>query len=839
MTYHPVVPLPLTEVSIVISSFLVLTCAIGVLRVGPMPPVMVAPDQQTAVYLQRYVINTADDPRLDVDVVRQDKLPACADSVLRAVTVGPIADRALPGNLGAVEIALKNQDGDQATAIVPVIVAQSASPQVTLKYRAASGVRKVVAAGEFNNWSQTATPLTDPDGDGEFTATFEASPGRYTYKLVVDGQWMADPGNPNRTPDGFGGENTVLTVAGPPSPPRLIGREISGDRAVIEFVPGESGRGIANVLAIGNGQRLRVERTGNLMTVTLPAVLPADGDAGAASQTGDLPRTGVATPTEDAYVQVLAADDAGGVSRPFAFYAEHRAGRLTGQPAEQPTGSRNFRWEDGVLYFAFIDRFANGDGDNDAPLTDSGLLPQANYFGGDLAGLRQKIEGGYFTKLGVNAIWLSPFLRNPDRAYQDALPPHRLFSGYHGYWPISDTEVDPRFGTNAELKTLVDAAHAHGIKVLFDMVYNHVHEDNPVARQHPDWIVPLNLPDGRQNIRLFDEFPLTTWFDNFLPDIDYGVRAAAEYEVARTLEFVRQTGVDGFRLDAVKHVPHPFWMMLRHGLAQIEAERGEHFYLVGESIDSRRKINEFVGTSMLDGQFDFPMYWAIRGAFAEENDGYDRIEAELTKGENEYTDDAIHSELLGNHDVSRFMAYAEHAFAGGVDEKELGWTAPPEVKDPANYEKLKMAFTFLFAIRGVPLIYYGDEIGMTGAHDPDNRRPMEWGDQVNADQHAVFDHVARLTVIRRDHPALRYGVRRPLLAERDRLAFLREHFGDVVVACWNRGASATRMGLSVGPDVADGITLTDALGSGVRGTVTGGKLSVEIPAHRSVMLVRE
>lgn len=779
------------------SSSLLVLALVGVLRVGPLPPAVLEPGAQNAFYLQRFVVNTTDHPTLTVEVVETGGIPVSVRPAERAVVIGPVGDGVLTGNLGSIGLVLTNADGERASARLPVIVASSTVPQTTFRYRATGPVRTVVAAGEFNSWSQTATPLADPDGDGEWTATVAVAPGRYTYKFVVDGQWMADPGNALRSPDGFGGENTILVVGGGEEPVRLVGRLLEPNtRAELEAVTVGGGAPSA-VLAVAEGRRLPATVSGQRIRIDLPA-------------------------QGDPLVQVWAADASGAVSRAFTF----RAGRT------------NFRWEDGVLYFAFIDRFANGDHDNDRPLRDEGILPPANYFGGDLAGLRRTIEDGYFTRLGVNAIWLSPFLRNPDRAYRDALPPHRLFSGYHGYWPISDTEVDPRFGSLEDVRAVVQAAHARGIKVLFDMVYNHVHEDHAAVRANPGWIIPVTLPDGRRNIRLFDEFPLTTWFDDFLPDINYGSRDAAAWQIARTIALVKATGVDGFRLDAVKHVPHPFWSMLRTALAPIESERGERFYLVGESIDSRRKINEFVAPSMLDGQFDFPLYWAVRGALAEERDGYDRLEAELARGEKEYWDDSIHSTLLGNHDFSRFLAYAENVFAGGRDEKEVGWNDPPQVRDPAAYERLKRAFTFLYAIRGVPLVYYGDEVGMTGAHDPDNRRPMPWGDQVLPEQRSVFDHVARLGAVRAAHPALRYGLRRGLVSERERLAFLRHHFEDAVVACWNRGAAST-FRMAVGPEIADGVTLVDALGSGARGTVRGGVLEVEVPAGASVLLVNE
>lgn len=783
------------------------------LRLGPFPVESVAPGETRLVELDPYVVNSAAGGYA-LETASSTGLPGRSLGA-RNLVVGPAAD---PG-LYKVEIAIRNEAGERAAATLVVSVGEAADRTTTLRYRAEGTPSKVVAAGEFNGWNQGATPLADPDGDGVWEATLRVAAGRYPYKFVVDGNWIPDPGNPVRIPDGFGGENTILVVGdGGGAPPRLLSRSLEAGRAVAEFVA--DGAPPAAVVALVDERPAQAEVDGTSIRVALPN----DGAAHA--------------------VRIVAADAAGRLARPLSFEVEGAAPR--------------WDWRDAVLYYAVTDRFENGDPSNDSPIRQEGLAPRANYLGGDFAGIRRKIEEGYFDRLGANAIWISPHVDNPPIAYRDALPPNKLFSGYHGYWPVASDRPEERFGTMEDLKAMIDAAHARGIKVLFDMVYTHVHLDHPLYREHPDWFVPLVLPDGRKNIRLFDEFPMTTWFDDFLPKVDYENDSAVAYQIAITREWIERTGVDGFRLDAVKHIPHRFWRALRTALAEVEASRGPDlqgagtFYLVGESIDSRRTISSFMGPTMLDGQFDFPLYWAVRESLALGTGGLDRLEAEVGRSEREYPEGSVMSPLIGNHDMSRFASYADGDIPNGVDEKAIGWGVPVQVDDPATYAKMKAAFTFLLSLDGVPMIYYGDEIGLAGAHDPDNRRVMRFGDRVSAAERGLLEHVGRAAAARRAHPAIRRGVRRPLLAETERLAFLKTHFGDAALTALRRGgggggdgADAAAFDLEVGPDLADGTVLVDALGGAdaagapLRARVEGGRIRFTLPPLSSAILVPE
>jgi glycosidase len=218
-------------------------------------------------------------------------------------------------------------------------------------------------------------------------------------------------------------------------------------------------------------------------------------------------------------------------------------------------------WRDEIMYFVFTDRFRDGNPSNNDPVNHPDLAKQANFQGGDWDGIRLAIEEGYFTNLGVTTIWISPPQRQPDGAWRDAIPPNRMFTGYHGYWPTAPREVNQRFGTTESLHKMISAAHANGIKVVMDCVANHVHVDHPYYKQHPEWFGVYELPDGRKNLRLFDEFPLTTWFDTFLPKFDYARNPAAVQAVVDDIAWWVETfGFDGLRHDATKHIPHEFWL---------------------------------------------------------------------------------------------------------------------------------------------------------------------------------------------------------------------------------------------------------------------------------------
>lgn len=691
---------------------------------------------------------------------------------------------------GLVDVTLRAEaDGANATRVLTVAAAGKTTTTITFK--PAKPAKKVIIAGAFNGWNQNANTMGGPDADGIFSIELSLAPGRHPYKFIVDGEWTLDPANHETEDNGQGGKNSVLVVSGSNAPPPTIFAERATKNSL--QLRGIIDDAITQVSAIAQGRVndtiLDPKITGDTITVTVPPEAEA--------------------------IRVVAATKSGRVSNTVLY-----------------TVRTDSDWRDALLYYALTDRFVDGDKKNDHPVADDHVKPQANYHGGDLRGIRRKIEDGYFESLGVNAIWIAPLNKNPDHAYQESPEPHRWYTGYHGYWPISPTEIDPHIGSDDELRALIDSAHAHKIKVIADLVLHHVHEEHPWWKQHRDWFGKLELPDGRKNLRLWDEQQFTTWFEPYLPSFDFSKDEPVRALIDNTVWWATRYQLDGFRLDAVKHILPSFWWKFRAGLRErVEQKRGRPLYLVGETFKDRAGIDSFVGPNMLDGQFDFPLYDAIKDSLGTGTASLRSLDDALTASERAYGKGTLMSPLIGNHDKGRFMAYADGDLPDPKIEKEeeVGWQKPPSVDDPQNYRKIEMAQALLLSDDGVPMIYYGDEFGMTGAGDPDNRRDMRFDDQLSAPEKSVLADFRKLTALRRAHAALRYGSRRALLREDDALAFVRAYLDDRVVVVLNRATSPKTFSLKVAPEIASA-NVRDLL-SGEKIAVNDGAISVSVPAR--------
>jgi glycosidase len=459
----------------------------------------------------------------------------------------------------------------------------------------------------------------------------------------------------------------------------------------------------------------------------------------------------------------------------------------------EPVVLGTFDWRDSVIYFVFVDRFENGDPANDGGV---GVPLAADWQGGDWAGVTQRIESGYFEDLGVNTLWISVPMDNTNEVGGGA--DGREYSAYHAYWPSRLDQTEEHFGTLQELQQLVDTAHEHELKVLFDYAMNHVHVSSPVYDEHPEWFWPNDNGsggdctcgsgcswDGDQGRRC--------WFTGYLPDFDFTDPAARDFSVSNALQWIGDTGVDGFRLDAVKHIEDAWLLDLRERVAaEVEPESGEHFYMVGETFTGDRDtIARYVDPSMLDGQFDFPLRMQLAANVLMRNGSMSDLAAFMDDNDDFYGV-GIMSTFIGNHDIPRAIHLAQDTPLWNdqwTDGKERAWSNQPGLPAGTSaFERMANAFTILMTTRGAPLIYYGDEVGMAGAGDPDNRRAMQW-DGYTPGQQMLLDHVRRLAEIRRDHPATRRGTRETLAATNDVLVYSVAWGGDTVWVAVNRGDS--------------------------------------------------
>lgn len=456
-----------------------------------------------------------------------------------------------------------------------------------------------------------------------------------------------------------------------------------------------------------------------------------------------------------------------------------------------------------VLYSVLVDRFYNGNPDNDAPLNRPDVDPRVDYKGGDLKGLTTKIEAGFFDSLGVNTLWISPISQNPDDAWGLYPDPLTKFSGYHGYWPIYNTKVDNRMGTDEELRELLATAHRHDMNVILDYVANHMHINSPTLKEHPNWITDSLLPDGRRNFELWDEARLTTWFDKHIPSLDLEREDVCEAMTDTALFWVTNFDFDGYRHDACKHIPQNYWRMFTRKMKTRFPDRS--LWMIGETYGDNELIGSYVKTGMLNAQFDFNIYHTAIDVLGKAGESMTRMADVIDESLASYGAHHTMGNISGNHDKIRFISLAGGAVRWDEDGKYAGWhrdigvTADGDpVKEKEAFRKALLLEVINLTIPGVPCIYQGDEYGQCGGNDPDNRRMMRFGGLSDNEQWLLHE-TESLIRLRRSSMPLLYGDYQRLYADDAVLVFSRTYLGETVLVGINKGPSAVTVDLDGQP----------------------------------------
>jgi glycosidase len=641
-----------------------------------------------------------------------------------------------------------------------VIVMKSRKSDYNFTYDPGENVyRSVQLAGEFNGWVPSRTELKLENGN--WVGNILLNPGRYQYQLVRDGLWTTDPANKDSVDNNNGGFNSILKAG-------------LTEKSKVPFLYTDNYEADQN--EIGIGWTVKPDEIFVLwQNIRLNNSYLDFGDEGLS----------ITIPTE-------AMDFERSFIRVYSFNSEGFSNQVLvplekGRVMLDPGLVERTDKEAMIIYNVFVDRFYNGDTANDGPINNPKLvLPQADYFGGDIKGITQKVREGYFTDLGVNTLWISPLVLNPKGAYGKWENPATSFSAYHGYWPISFTKTDPRLGTPDELKELVAVAHAAGLNVLLDFVAHHVHELHPYYIEHPNWTTSLYLPDGTMNTEKWDEHRLTTWFDVFLPTLDLQQLEVTEMLTDSAVWWIREYGLDGFRHDATKHVPEIFWRTLTKKLKQqVVQQEGRGIYQIGETYGGPELISSYVNSGMLDGQFDFNVYDAAVGVFAREADPFTNLDNVLQTSFDFYGNNNLMGNITGNQDRARFISYAGGDLKFSENAKAAGWTRNIGVGDTLGYRKLSMLTAFNMTIPGLPVIYYGDEIGMPGGNDPDSRRPMIFSG-LTPQQNSTKEKARMLTSLRNENLALIYGTFTTLKVDEKTYIYVRKYFDQAVVVVFNK-----------------------------------------------------
>ena len=411
--------------------------------------------------------------------------------------------------------------------------------------------------------------------------------------------------------------------------------------------------------------------------------------------------------------------------------------------------------KEGIVYQIFPDRFCNGDKNNDP----EGTLPwgeevsTTTMFGGDLQGIINKLD--YLQELGINIVYLTPIF---------------LASTNHKYNTCDYYQVDPSFGDVEKAKELVEKCHARGIRVLFDAVFNHSGSDffafkdvveKGEKSKYKDWFYIKNYPVDTKKINYI------TFANNVdtMPKLNTHNPEVKEYLLKVGEYWIKEVGIDGWRLDVCDEVDHAFWKEFRKVVKAANPEA----LIIGEIM---HESTSWMRGDQMDGFMNYPLRELLLDFFARGRIKGEKFKEELAYVSSLYTDEVNSClfNLIGSHDTARFL----------TDSKE-------------DINKLKLAAAFQYTYIGLPYIYYGDEIGMVGENDPFCRRCMIWDEDKQDKELLAF--FKKLNALRKTEKVLIYGDYKDLGSKENILIYKRTLGNEEILVILNNNSDSLELSL--------------------------------------------
>ena len=716
------------------------------------------------------------------------------------LTRARIAARSLRGVM-AVAALVCFCDAPARAQIAPPIAPSSATVAAMVPHEfvfvADSHLDSVTVAGTFNSWNKDATPLR-ADADGlTWRATVPLPYGKQLYKFVLNGDnWTPDPRASGSETDADGNVNSQLITLPPdyqmPASPddgqtaisalshRVASPDLNWDRGALSLQL-RARRGDLKAVRLRVGAR------------TYPMALARQDELYA------FYRAAVPWNGQQSLNYVFELQD-GAQSREFG------AGGLAAKARPFVVSGANFApfvvpsWvEKTVFYQIFPDRFENGDRANDPPdVQNWNAEPTGfNRFGGDIAGVERHLD--YLENLGIGGVYFNPVFAAPSN---------------HRYDASDFRRIDPQFGTNAQFAALTRDLRKRGIATVMDFVFNHTSPTfapfadivkNGAQSPYKDWYFIKSYP-----VRAQDPPPYVAW-NNYpsMPKLNLGNAATRDYMLDTVSFWKREVPLAGLRLDVADEVDMNFWRQLRARVKSLDPQ----MWIVGERWGDAWP---WLQGDQWDGAMNYPFLFANADFFAHNKGTATEFTDRLMRLYAAYPPQVSRAmlNLLSSHDRPRFLSVCR-----------------------GDARLLRLAATVQFTWPGAPSIYYGEELGMEGGSDPQNRRPMRWDLATPANPTLQF--YRRLIALRNGSRALQSGDPQILMTDNgaQTLAYARLLPGDAALVAINRSEREQFLKIPLSPALS---TLaahgwSDVL-SDRKYTAQGATLTLKLPPLSAAVL---
>ncbi|MGH4119355.1 alpha-glycosidase [Clostridium sp.] len=423
--------------------------------------------------------------------------------------------------------------------------------------------------------------------------------------------------------------------------------------------------------------------------------------------------------------------------------------------------------QESVVYQIFPDRFCNGNESNDPKnITPWGApVKTKSVFGGDLQGIIDKLD--YLDDLGVNLIYLTPIFKSTSN---------------HKYNTADYYDIDPQFGTLDTAKELVHKCHEKGMKIIFDAVFNHSGSDffafedlleKQEASKYSDWYFVNSYPVSTNNINYY------TFANDVknMPKLNTHNSEAREYLLSVGEYWVKEIGIDGWRLDVCDEVDHDFW----RAFSKIVKAANKDAVIVGEIM---HEANSFLKGDQMDSIMNYPFKSALVDFFGNRSISVEGFNDILSSNRTLYMGSITRQlwNLLGSHDTKRFLSECDN-----------------------NVDRMKLAIAFQFCYQGVPYIYYGDEIGLNGGDDPQCRKCMVWDEKHQNTE--LLKLYKTMISIRKDNKTLIYGGYKKHYCKDNVLVFERSYEGKSLLIAINNSDTESTVNIDLDETLVDIFTL--------------------------------
>ena len=415
------------------------------------------------------------------------------------------------------------------------------------------------------------------------------------------------------------------------------------------------------------------------------------------------------------------------------------------------------------IYYLMVDRFADKNEANNLQVSDLSIDESLKFHGGDLSGVLKKIDNGYFDRLGISNILLSPIQSNPDSSFRQSLPPFKKQMGFDGNWPIELTAIDYRFGTDEDLKSVVNTAHKKDMKIFMEFIAGHTHNNNLYYELFPDWY----------------NTDYSTWKELFLPQLEL-----SDNHLIRQISLDAKYWLDEFDLDGFfTNINHSFSNQFSaHYNTSLDSARNKYLFQAIKFSDSFESAPEFINPRDFESELNFDLYLSARDHFSGLNTDFIELNKVIMENLNIYNPINLITTFTGIDNQPRFISVADSQ-ATYNDQGLSNYI--DHIQDPVSYEKLFMFTVMNNSLPGVPMLYYGDEYGQIGGYGSDSKRDMKFQNELSISESYLKERISKVNILRSKYPALSIGDFMVLRESKEFTAWLKSYYNEKILIFFN------------------------------------------------------